>query len=66
MDGKSGEKSEHLQPGAIQVLPDTDKVMPRSPEQTLATLEEEARRIRDARRNLYNRGRLDNLSTKDW
>jgi tetratricopeptide (TPR) repeat protein len=64
--GKSGVKSDQLQPGAIHVLPDTDKVAPRSAEQTLMALAKEAARIRDERRRQQNPSPNVQLSTKDW
>jgi hypothetical protein len=64
--GASGQKSEHLQTGAITVLPDSSTIMPRSPEDTLAALQQEARRIRDARRLQQNPPRPAHLTTKDW
>ena len=59
-DGKSAKA------GVIVVLPDVEKLTPITPENTLATLEEHARRIAEARRRQRNPDAPATLSSKDW
>jgi len=47
-------------------LPDEEQVHPVSPEDTLATLAEHARRIAEARRRQRNPNGTAELTTKDW
>ncbi len=65
-DGPKGSKSKSLFAGPIDLLPDKGIVTPLSPEATLATLEQEARRIAAARRQQYNPPGPAQLSTKEW
>ena len=60
-------KSETLSSGSVPVvLPDREQVAPLTPEQTLATLEQEAERIAAARRQQRSPAGPRQLSTKDW
>ncbi len=63
---KPGGANDKLQAGRVLVLPDDDVVRPLSPEDTQRTLEELARRIAAARRNLHHSLGPARLLTKDW
>jgi Ca-activated chloride channel family protein len=52
--------------GTSKHLPDEEQVRPVSPEDTLATLAEHARRIAEARRRMRNPNGPAELTTKDW
>ena len=52
--------------GTSKHLPDEEQVHPVSPEDTLATLAEHARRIAEARRRQRNPNGTAELTTKDW
>lgn len=61
-----GKQSDQLQTGAIYVLPDSDKIAPRSSEQALADLAAQVTRIRDERRRQQHPPQPAQLTTKDW
>ena len=63
---KPGKPSDKLQAGRVQVLPDTDAVRKLTSEDAERTLDDLARRITAARRNLHPPLGPDRLMTKDW
>ena len=62
----TGKDGKSVKAGALVVLPDEDKIISITPANTLATLEDHARRIAEERRRQRNSDGSANLSTKDW
>jgi Ca-activated chloride channel family protein len=59
-------KSKDVHAAGLLVLPDVDKVVPIAPQTTSATLEKEARRIAEERRQQRHPTGPPRLTTKDW
>ena len=65
-DVPAASKPKEMKSAGLKVIPDDVKIMPLSPQVTLATLEREAKRIAAARRQQRNPGGPATLATKNW
>lgn len=63
---KDGKSKSLASGGRLVVLPDRDVIIPLTPQQTLATLEQQAERIAGARREQRHPPGPAQLWTKDW